>query len=222
MDRRALVPAALGFGILSALALASAARALAQTARDVTPNDTLVSTEVAADRSVTFRIYAPKADEVALRGDLIEGFGTAPLRKDEYGVLLVALGPLAPDLYNCFFVVDGVKTADPRNPLVKQGNSSVDSIPMVPGPEAAFLEARPVPHGEIHGGGDEDSGWSTIGRAGFILDNLLAAGKALPMLIVMPNGSLLRRPWRRPQRVRPRAPRWLRHGPPRRRGSRTS
>jgi enterochelin esterase family protein len=44
----------------------------------------------------------------------------------------------------------------------------------------------------LHGGGDEDSGWSTIGRAGFILDNLLAAEKAQPMLIVMPNGSLPR------------------------------
>lgn len=45
----------------------------------------------------------------------------------------------------------------------------------------------------LHGGGEEDSGWSTIGRAGFILDNLLAAERAQPMLIVMPNGSLLRR-----------------------------
>jgi enterochelin esterase family protein len=42
----------------------------------------------------------------------------------------------------------------------------------------------------LHGGGDEDSGWSTIGRAGFILDNLIAAGKAVPMIVVMPNGSL--------------------------------
>ena len=44
----------------------------------------------------------------------------------------------------------------------------------------------------LHGGGDEDSGWSTIGRAGFILDNLIAAKKAKPMLVVMPNGSLPR------------------------------
>ncbi|QDT53778.1 Carbohydrate acetyl esterase/feruloyl esterase precursor [Caulifigura coniformis] len=42
----------------------------------------------------------------------------------------------------------------------------------------------------LHGSGDDDAGWSTIGRAGFILDNLIAAGKAKPMLIVMPNGSL--------------------------------
>ena len=44
----------------------------------------------------------------------------------------------------------------------------------------------------LHGGGDEDSGWSTIGRAGFILDNLLAENKAVPMIVVMPNGSLPR------------------------------
>jgi pyruvate formate lyase activating enzyme len=44
----------------------------------------------------------------------------------------------------------------------------------------------------LHGGGDEDSGWSTVGRAGFILDNLLADKKARPMLVVMPNGSLPR------------------------------
>jgi enterochelin esterase-like enzyme len=42
----------------------------------------------------------------------------------------------------------------------------------------------------LHGGGDDDSGWSTIGRAGFIMDNLLAAKKAKPMIVVMPNGSM--------------------------------
>ncbi len=43
----------------------------------------------------------------------------------------------------------------------------------------------------LHGSGDDDSGWSsTIGRTGFILDNLIAAGKARPMIVVMPNGTL--------------------------------
>jgi enterochelin esterase-like enzyme len=40
----------------------------------------------------------------------------------------------------------------------------------------------------IHGGGDSDDSWSTIGRAGFILDNLIAEGKAEPMIVVMPDG----------------------------------
>jgi enterochelin esterase family protein len=40
----------------------------------------------------------------------------------------------------------------------------------------------------LHGAGDCDASWSTVGRAGFILDNLIAEGKAKPMLVVMPAG----------------------------------
>jgi enterochelin esterase-like enzyme len=42
----------------------------------------------------------------------------------------------------------------------------------------------------LHGGGEDDTGWSVIGRAGFIMDNLLAEGKVTPMIIVMPNGKI--------------------------------
>ena len=42
----------------------------------------------------------------------------------------------------------------------------------------------------IHGGGDNDFSWPGIGRAGFILDNLLAEGKMVPMVVVMPDGSV--------------------------------
>ena len=42
----------------------------------------------------------------------------------------------------------------------------------------------------LHGGGDSDDSWSTIGRAGAILDNLIAAGKSVPMIIVMPAGHI--------------------------------
>jgi enterochelin esterase family protein len=40
----------------------------------------------------------------------------------------------------------------------------------------------------LHGAGDSDDSWSTVGRAGFILDNLLAAKSAKPMIVVMPAG----------------------------------
>ena len=40
----------------------------------------------------------------------------------------------------------------------------------------------------LHGAGDNDHAWSSVGRAGFILDNLIAAGKAKPMVVVMPAG----------------------------------
>jgi hypothetical protein len=41
-------------------------------------------------------------------------------------------------------------------------------------------------------GGGDDSAWSTIGRAGSLMDNLLAAKKVKPMIVVMPKGSIRR------------------------------
>lgn len=46
----------------------------------------------------------------------------------------------------------------------------------------------------LHGAGDSDNSWSTVGRAGFILDNLIAAKKAKPMIVVMPAGHTSRAP----------------------------
>jgi enterochelin esterase family protein len=40
----------------------------------------------------------------------------------------------------------------------------------------------------LHGAGDCDESWTSVGRAGVILDNLIAAGKAKPMIVVMPAG----------------------------------
>jgi len=40
----------------------------------------------------------------------------------------------------------------------------------------------------LHGAFDCDDSWTSVGRAGFILDNLIAAGKAEPMVVVMPAG----------------------------------
>ncbi len=194
--------------------------------REPTPNDTLISTEVSDDYKVTFRIYAPKADEVSVSGDFGQG---GQMAKDDQGVWSLTVGPLTPDFYSYTFVVDGVLTVDPKNPMIKQGISRVESMFLVPGDEADFEETQDVPHGELravwyrsrtlgtprrmhvytppgyeggeekypvfyllHGGGDEDSGWSSIGRAGFILDNLIAQKKAVPMIVVMPNGSLPR------------------------------
>jgi enterochelin esterase family protein len=214
----------LGFSLF-ALSTADSPQALAQIRqRRPTPNDTLISTEVAPDKKVTFRIYAPDAKEVSVGGD----FGQAgTMSKDEQGVWSVTVGPLTPDFYSYSFNVDGVHTVDPKNGMIKQGVNLVDSMFLVPGSEAEFETTNDVRHGEIrstwyqsrtlgmprrmhvytppgyeggqekypvfyllHGGGDEDSGWSTIGRAGFILDNLIAAGRAVPMIVVMPNGSL--------------------------------
>ena len=44
----------------------------------------------------------------------------------------------------------------------------------------------------LHGAGDSDDSWTSVGRAGFILDNLIAARKAKPMIVVMPAGHTRR------------------------------
>ena len=47
----------------------------------------------------------------------------------------------------------------------------------------------------LHGAGDIESGWTLIGRANNILDNLIAEGKAKPMVVVMPLGHAIQSFW---------------------------
>ena len=222
MTRLRFVLAGMLLGLLIlALAPGSAAQ---QPRREPTPNDTLVSPEIQPDHRLTFRLYAPKAAEVTVAGD----FGSsAKLTKDEKGVWSVTVGPLTPDFYSYTFVVDGVKTLDPKNATIEQDITS--NMVFLPGKEADFEDLKDVPHGDVrkvwyhsstidtqrrmhvytppgydggserypvfyllHGAGAEDSAWSTIGRAGFILDNLIAQKRAKPMIVVMPNGSFPR------------------------------
>jgi enterochelin esterase-like enzyme len=41
-----------------------------------------------------------------------------------------------------------------------------------------------------HGGGEDERGWAVQGKTDIILDNLIAEGKAKPMLVVIPNGNV--------------------------------
>ena len=50
-----------------------------------------------------------------------------------------------------------------------------------------------------HGGGEDETGWASQGKANLILDNLIAEGKAKPFIIVMDNGT-----WRMPGQAAPR------------------
>jgi enterochelin esterase-like enzyme len=107
------------------------------------------SPEVAADRTVTFRLAAPNATSVTLSGEFMQV--TKPLVKDESGVWSVTVGPIAPEIYNYNFTIDGVRTIDPGNPNVKTGStpSTIASILEVHGEKPAFYDGRPVSHGEI-------------------------------------------------------------------------
>ena len=185
----------------------------------------ILSPQVQPDRTVTFRIRAPKASEVTIAGDFwLQENRADKLTKGEDGVWSITTEPLHPDYYSYFFTVDGVRLPDPANGLIKPGIGSTQSAFWVPGPEAELLQSANVPHGEVrivnylapslakqrrmriyfppgyeaakakypvvylfHGGGDDDWGWVDVGRVNFILDNLIAQGKAKPMIVVMPS-----------------------------------
>jgi enterochelin esterase-like enzyme len=107
------------------------------------------SPEVAADRTVTFRLMAPAAHEVNLAGEFMKG--SKPLEKNAQGLWSVTVGPLEPEIYNYNFTIDGVKTIDPNDPAVKTGStpSTIQSILEVRADRPSFYDAQPVPHGEI-------------------------------------------------------------------------
>src|SRR4029079_16799580 len=58
----------------------------------------------------------------------------------------------------------------------------------------------------LHGAGDIESGWTLIGRANNILDNLIAEGKAKPMIVVMPLGHAIQSFYAGPAKSAPAAP----------------
>lgn len=212
------------FLLLGGFAFAQQAKPAAQ----AFPLAPLVSPEVHADGSVTFRLRAPNAQEVKLARE-----GTEPIamQKDDQGVWSVTTAPLPPDYYGYSFAVDGVRTLDASNSALVPNLLSPGSAVHVPGPLSLPWELNDVPRGEIHhhfykstvaggqrdyyvytppgydpaagldklkktypvfyllhGFSDDASGWTAVGHANVIFDNLIAEGKAKPMIVVMPLG----------------------------------
>ena len=182
------------------------------------------SPEVSAERKITFRIFAPKAEKVRVASsDLPGAMMGFEMTKAESGVWEATVGPVGAGAYRYSFNVDGLTVIDPRHPLTSESNANTWSLIYVPGSDSS--DVKEVPHGAVaqvtyhsktlkrfrrmhvytppgyekgdskypvlyllHGAFDSDASWSTVGRSGFILDNLIAAGKAKPMIVAMPAG----------------------------------
>jgi enterochelin esterase-like enzyme len=107
----------------------------------------VVSPVVAGGR-VTLSLRAPDARAVTASGD----FGPdVALTRSADGVWSATVGPLKPEEYVYYFIVDGVRLPDPANPRVKIGyvTSTTTSLVNVPGDGPAFYDVQDVPHGEI-------------------------------------------------------------------------
>lgn len=193
------------------------------------PNDLITPPEISADGKVTFKLFAPEAKNVNIRGEWLnfpEAIRGTSLQRGDDGVWSTTIA-IKPGVYRYSYLVDGLTLADPRNPSHSQTLNFVQSMVYVPG--LAFLDVQKVPHGTVetvwyqstalgtlrcmhvflppgydkdgakypvfyllHGAGDSDDSWSTVGHAGFILDNLIAEKKAKPMIVVMPAGHVNR------------------------------
>jgi len=117
-------------------------------------NNIPVSPEVHPDRTVTFRLFAPKASEVILMGSpgILEFTKEPkPLQKDDKGVWSLTVGPLPAGFYTYGYAIDGgLRMPDPSNPDLELRRWGPTSIFVVPGAEKAVFEERPVPHGTVH------------------------------------------------------------------------
>lgn len=188
----------------------------------------VVSPDVAADRSVTFRLYAPNAKSVTLNGDFtLQGIPDTSMTRDTNGVWSRTLPPREPGIYGYYFRVDNLRIVDPGNLYITSGAQYLKSFVAVEGGGPQFWSQRNVPHGEVHevwyqhptlgqrrffvytppgydgtspktypavyllhAATDNESFWTQIGRANFIMDNLIADGEAKPALVVMSFGHL--------------------------------
>jgi enterochelin esterase family protein len=137
----------LGLLVVSTMALAGTIPAGAIAAQEPGARrgePALVSPDVTPDHRVTFRLKAPEAKAVTVSGD----FGSdVEMRKGADGIWTATAGPLDPEMYVYFFVVDGVRLTDPSNPQVKIGyvTSTTTSLFTVPGDAPAFFGGMPVP-----------------------------------------------------------------------------
>ncbi len=183
----------------------------------------IVSPQVAADRTVTFRLLSPNAKTVGLVGDFAAEGTTLPMAKGNDGVWTYTTAKLSPGIYGYYFKVEGVRTVDPGNLFISSGASHLKSYVEVDGDVPDFWAVRKVPHGVLHenlyespslgttrriivytppgydprnttkaypvmyllhGSSDNETYWMQAGRANFIMDNLLADGKAKPAIVV--------------------------------------
>ena len=117
-------------------------------------NNIPVSPEVHSDRTVTFRLFAPKASEVLLMGSpgILEFTKKPlPLEKGDKGVWSLTIGPLPGGFYTYGYAIDGgLRMPDPSNPNLELRRWGPTSSFIVHNSEGAVIEERRVPHGTVH------------------------------------------------------------------------
>ncbi|KIS44438.1 alpha/beta hydrolase-fold protein [Kosakonia radicincitans] len=104
-------------------------------------------TQVNADKSITFRLFAPGAKRVSvITGSTPDSYVSHDMSKDASGVWSWKSGALAPNLYEYYFDVDGFRSVDTGSRFQKPQRQVNTSLILVPG---SILDDRAVPHGDL-------------------------------------------------------------------------
>lgn len=104
------------------------------------------TTQVNADNSITWRLFAPTAKSVSVVIGIPTPETVHPMTKDSSGVWSWQ-GPVQkPNLYEYFFNVDGVRSVDTGTAMTKPQRQVNTSMVLVPG---SILDTKAVPHGEL-------------------------------------------------------------------------
>jgi len=91
-----------------------------------------------------------------------------------------------------FYAIKNVPHGDIRSKLYfskTTGSWRTLNIYTPPGYDKENSNSYPVLYIQ-HGGGEDERGWAVQGKTNIILDNLIAQGKAVSMLVVIPNGNV--------------------------------
>ncbi|MCU6665495.1 alpha/beta hydrolase [Silvania hatchlandensis] len=103
-------------------------------------------TQVNADKSVTWRYFAPAAKSVSVVVGIPSPENIHPMTKDSAGLWSWQGPAMQPNLYEYFFNVDGVRSIDTGTAMTKPQRQVNTSMVLVPG---SILDVNPVPHGEL-------------------------------------------------------------------------
>lgn len=104
-------------------------------------------TQVNADKSITFRLFAPDAKRVSVvTGSSPDSLVSHDMSKDERGIWSWKSDVLAPNLYEYYFDVDGFRSVDTGSRFPKPQRQVNTSLILVPG---SMLDDRAVPHGDL-------------------------------------------------------------------------
>ncbi len=109
----------------------------------------IVSPQVNADKTVTFRLLAPKAKSVTVKGDWEVNDGTGKMLKDKNGVWTYTTPALPSEMFTYRFDMDGVVAPDPSDPFTRRDVGNVFSMFFVNGGHADYYQVHDVPHGTV-------------------------------------------------------------------------